>query len=142
LAIKSQREARCLFLDGEKKMIKAFMRQLLSITLSFLLIINAVPSEAGGQQPTATVTGYSGQGVALSTDELQQLAAPIALYPDALVAQILGAATFPDQIAFASNWLQQNKNLTGKALTQAVDTQTWDPNVKAMQFPSVLDNMS
>ena len=124
-------------------MIKAFMRQLLSITLSFLLIINAVPSEAGGQQPTATVTGYSGQGVALSTDELQQLAAPIALYPDALVAQILGAATFPDQIAFASDWLLQNKNLTGKALTQAVDSQTWDPSVKALtQFPSVLDNMA
>ena len=69
--------------------------------------------------------------------------APIALYPDALVAQILGAATFPDQIAAASDWLQQNKNLTGTALMQAVDTQPWDPSVKALtQFPSVLDNLA
>src|ERR1700704_4773542 len=118
-------------------MIRNFMRQLLSMTLSFLLIINVVPSEAAGQQPAAP--GYSGQGVALSVNELQQLAAPIALYPDALVAQILGAATFPDQVAFASDWLQQNKSLTGKALTQTVDAQTWDPSVKALtQFPSVL----
>jgi hypothetical protein len=122
-------------------MIRTFMRQLLSITLSFLLIINIAPSIAGGQQPAAT--GYSGQGVALSVNELQQLTAPIALYPDALVAQILGAATFPDQIAFANDWFQQNKNLTGKALMQAVDAQTWDPSVKALtQFPSVLDNMA
>ncbi len=69
--------------------------------------------------------------------------APIALYPDALVAQILSAATFPDQVAVADNWLQTNKALTGSALTQAVDKQTWDPSVKALtQFPSVLDKMA
>ncbi len=69
--------------------------------------------------------------------------APIALYPDALVAQILGAATFPDQVAAADVWLQQNKSLTGSALTKAVDGQQWDPSVKALtQFPSVLDNLA
>jgi hypothetical protein len=74
---------------------------------------------------------------------LEQLVAPIALYPDALVAQILGAATFPDQIPVANNWLQQNKNLTGTSLMQAVDKQTWDPSVKALtQFPSVLENLA
>ena len=120
------------------------MKQLLSITLSFLLILNVVPSAAEGQEPApAGSPGYSGQGVPLSADELQQLAAPIALYPDALVAQILGAATFPDQVALASNWLQQNKSLTGSALAQAVDTQAWDPSVKALtQFPSVLENLA
>jgi uncharacterized membrane protein YgcG len=71
------------------------------------------------------------------------LVAPIALYPDALVAQILSGATFPDQIAVANYWLQQNKSLTGSALGQAVDKQTWDPSVKALtQFPSVLNNMA
>jgi Protein of unknown function (DUF3300) len=120
------------------------MKQVLSVVLSFLLIFTAVPFEAAGQQPAPTgSTGYSGQGTPLSADELQQLVAPIALYPDALVAQVLGAATFPDQIAAASGWLQQNKSLTGTALTNAVDTQTWDPSVKALtQFPSVLDNMA
>ncbi|HEY2120706.1 MAG TPA: DUF3300 domain-containing protein [Candidatus Acidoferrum sp.] len=75
--------------------------------------------------------------------ELQALVAPIALYPDALVAQILTASTFPDQVAVAAYWLDQNKSLTGSALMQAVDTQSWDPSVKALtQFPSVLENLS
>lgn len=69
--------------------------------------------------------------------------APIALYPDALVAQILTASTFPDQVAIAEYWIQQNKSLTGSALMQAVDKQSWDPSVKALtEFPSVLDNLS
>ena len=79
----------------------------------------------------------------MTAQELQSLVAPIALYPDALVAQILSAATFPDQIAVANYWLQQNKNLTGTALGQAVNGQSWDPSVKALtQFPSVLNNMA
>ena len=96
------------------------------------------PSAAELQQ-----AGYSGQGAPLSAAELQQLVAPIALYPDALVAQVLGAATFPDQVAAASGWLHQNQNLTGATLMQAVDKQPWDPSVKALtQFPSVLDDLA
>ncbi len=91
-------------------MIRTFTKQLLAITLSFLLVIATMPS--AGAQDTAT-TPYSGQGVPLTADELQPLVAPIALYPDSLVAQILGAATFPDQIAAAAEWLQQNRSLTG-----------------------------
>ncbi len=100
------------------------------------------------QQPppgstTAPASGYPGQGAPMSAQELQSLVAPIALYPDALVAQILSAATFPDQVAIADNWLQQNKNLKGSALGQAVNGQSWDPSVKALtQFPSVLHNMA
>jgi hypothetical protein len=125
-------------------MIRTFMKKLLSTLLSFLLVFTAVPFEAVGQQPAPGGSpGYSGQGAALSADELQQLTAPIALYPDALVAQILGAATFPDQIAFASGWLHQNTNLPSTSLMQAIDAQPWDPSVKALtQFPSVLDNLA
>src|SRR5260370_38111537 len=124
-------------------MIQTSMKQLLTMALSFLMVLTTSPFEAVGQQPAQTEsTGYSGQGAPLSADELQQLAAPIALYPDALVAQILGAATFPDQVASAAGWLQQNKTLTGTALTQAVDTQTWDPMLKALtKVSSVLDNL-
>ena len=118
-------------------MIRTFGKQLISMALSFLLVATAMPFEAGAQQPAAE------QPAPLSADELQQLAAPIALYPDALVAQIFGAATFPDQVVSANDWLQQNKNLTGAALSQAVDAQPWDPSVKALtQFPSVLDNLA
>jgi hypothetical protein len=122
-------------------MIRNFAKQILSMTLSLLLVVGTAPSEAAAQQSAST--GYSGQGVPLSAEELQQLVAPIALYPDALVAQILGASTFPDQIAAAASWLQQNSSLTGTALMEAVNTQSWDPSVKALtQFPSVLANLA
>lgn len=128
-------------------MFRSLAKQLLSTTLSFLLTVMAAPLDAGGQQqqpaPAGQPPGYAGQGAPLSASELQQLVAPIALYPDALVAQVLGAATFPDQIAAADDWLQHNSNLTGQALMQAVDQQQWDPSVKALtQFPSVLDNLA
>jgi len=78
-----------------------------------------------------------------SASDLQSLVAPIALYPDALVAQVLTASTFPDQVAIADYWLKQNKSVTGSALMQAVDKQPWDPSVKALtQFPSVLENLA
>ena len=79
----------------------------------------------------------------LSAAQLDALVAPIALYPDALVAQVLAASANPDQVAYADDWLAQNKSLTGTALAQAVDQQSWDPSVKALtQFPSVLDNLA
>jgi hypothetical protein len=122
-------------------MIRTIAKQLLSTALSLLLVVTTVPFVAGAQQPEAPA-GYSGQGVPLTAEELQQLTAPIALYTDVLVAQILGAATFPDQVQAADNFVHQS-NLTGSTLMQAVDTQPWDPSVKALtQFPSVLDNMA
>ena len=83
------------------------------------------------------------QAVPMSQSEVRALVAPIALYPDNLVAEVLAAATFPDQVAIASYWVQQHKNLAGNALTQAVDEQSWDASVKALtQFPAVLGNMA
>ena len=68
--------------------------------------------------------------------------APIALYPDSLVAQVLAASTFPAQIVEADRWLQNNSTLKGDALAQAVDQMSWDPSVKALTaFPTVLGNM-
>jgi hypothetical protein len=73
---------------------------------------------------------------------LDQLVAPIALYPDSLVAQVLAASTFPAQIVEADRWVQANPDLKGDALGQAVDQQPWDPSVKALcAFPTVLGNM-
>ncbi len=75
-------------------------------------------------------------------EQLQQLVAPIALYPDSLVAQILAASTFPEQVVEADRWVQANPDLKGDALGQAVDQQPWDPSVKALAaFPAVLGNM-
>jgi len=75
-------------------------------------------------------------------DQLQQLVAPIALYADSLVAQILAASTFPEQVVEADRWVQEHPDLKGDALGEAVDQQPWDPSVKALTaFPSVLGNM-
>ena len=125
---------------GSIKVKINFAKQFLSTALSVLLLIGIAPLETGAQsgQP-----GYSGQGAPLSAQELQQLLAPIALYTDSLVAQILGAATFPDQIAAAASWIKQYSDVTGPLLMQAVDAQPWEPSVKALtQFPSVLDNLA
>jgi uncharacterized membrane protein YgcG len=116
----------------------------LSVAAVVLLCSATVPPPiAQGQQSPSPDTGYPTAAAPLSANQLQALVAPIALYPDSLVAQILAASTFPDQVAVAAYWLQQNKGLTGSALMQAVDTQSWDPSVKALtEFPSVLDNMA
>ena len=58
-----------------------------------------------------------------SPEQLQRLVAPIALYPDSLVAQILAASTYPTQIVEAARWVKQNPNLKDKQLAQAVDQQ-------------------
>jgi hypothetical protein len=124
-------------------MITTFARQLVSAILAMLLVVGATPYRVRAQAAQTGQTGYSGQGVPLTADELQQLAAPIALYPDALVAQVLAAATFPDQVAAAESWYQYHSNLAGSALMAAVDQQPWDPAVKALtQFPSVLGNLA
>jgi hypothetical protein len=89
-------------------------------------------------QGTAQGPQYTPQ----TPEQLQQLVAPIALYPDSLVAQILAASTFPEQVVEADRWVQAHSDLKGDALAQAVDQMQWDPSVKALAaFPSVLGNM-
>jgi hypothetical protein len=117
-------------------------KKICSCSLSCLLLIALGPHQVASQQQ-GPPPGYTGQGAPLSAQDLQQLVAPIALYPDALVAQILGGAAFSDQIAEANNWMLANSNLQGSVLMQAVNAQPWEPSVKALtQFPSVLDNMA
>jgi hypothetical protein len=71
------------------------------------------------------------------------MVAPIALFPDKLLAQVLAASAYPDQITAADQWLAQNDTLKGRALQAAVDTQAWDPSIKALtQFHGVLDQMA
>jgi hypothetical protein len=82
------------------------------------------------------------QPAEMTPEYLQQLVAPIALYPDELVAQALAASTYPTEIVEANRWLQQHSNLKGAELGNAINQERWDPSVKALtQFPSVLANM-
>ena len=78
-----------------------------------------------------------------SKEELEQLVAPIALYPDSLVAQILMASTYPLEIVEAARWSKANPNLKEKALEDALQKQKWDPSVKSLTaFPTVLAGMN
>ncbi len=122
------------------RLAKEILASLLSLALVFATwpqnVLACPEAQATPQTPQAPP--YAQQ----TSDQLQQLVAPIALYPDSLVAQILAAATFPEQVVVADRWLQAHPDLKGDALGQAVDQQPWDPSVKALTaFPSVLGNM-
>jgi hypothetical protein len=114
-------------------MIRKQVKSVWAVGLCAAVAVGALAADAG--TPT--------QAAPMSQSELKALVAPVALYPDKLVAIVLSAATFPDQVAIADYWLQQHTSLTGNALMQAVNEQSWNASVKALtQFPSVLDNMA
>ena len=94
------------------------------------LVVIMVPFGALTQQPAAmSDTGFS-------EAELDQMLAPIALYPDSLLAQVLVAATYPDEVQDADRWVQANPGLKGDALNSALAQQPWDDSVKALAaFP-------
>lgn len=91
------------------------------------------------------LSGFAQAPPSYPPEELDRLVARIALYPDPLIAQVLAAATFPDQISDAANWADEHHYLSGDALAQAIagDRLPWDPSVQALlPFPSVLDMMA
>jgi hypothetical protein len=97
-------------------------------------------------QPAATAQAaptVKKPGAPASQQELDRLLAPIALYPDALLAQVLMASTYPLEVVMAARWSKENPKVSGKALEDAMQAQPWDPSVKAMTaVPQVLDRMS
>src|SRR6202171_1878180 len=116
-------------------------KQVLTLLLCFSFLQFTAQAESLGptgqsnEQPPTPPVQHSPQ-------ELQQLVAPIALYPDALVAQVLAASTYPTEIVEADRWMQSHSNLKGEELAKEVHKQPSDPSVKPLtQFPSVLENM-
>jgi hypothetical protein len=118
------------------------LQQTMALFLSWSLVLGGV-RDGFAFQTDASVSQPAPQSLQQNSAQLQQLVAPIALYPDGLIAQILAAATYPDQVVEAERWLAQHKTLQGDQLAQEVDKQPWDPSVKALtQFPAVLANMN
>ncbi len=110
--------------------------------LSLALLVAAWPQNLWADQVAQARRRPPAHHAQQTPEQLQRVVAPIALYPDSLVAQILAASTFPEQVVEADRWVQANPGLKGDALGQAVDKQPWDPSVKALTaFPSVLGNM-
>ncbi len=97
------------------------------------------PAKQQTQQPT----GPSTPAAKISNEQLDSMVAPIALYPDPLLGQILVASTYPLEIVQLHQWLEQNKKLKDKALADAVMKKGWDPSVQAMAvFPDVVKQMA
>src|ERR1043166_330265 len=118
------------------------VKHFLAAAISAALIVVTSGCEAVAVQEAQQTQAPPMQPAQISPEHLQQLVAPIALYPDELVAQVLAASTYPTEIVEADRWLQQNPSLKGDQLASAVDKQSWDPSVKALtEFPSVLANM-
>jgi uncharacterized protein DUF3300/endosialidase-like protein len=107
--------------------------------LLFILLLLPFTAQAQSSPPQPAQSDQQ----LLKPEELDALLAPIALYPDALLAQILMASTYPLEVIEAERWITTNKNLKDDALKAAVDKQSWDDSVKSLvATPSVLDMMS
>jgi hypothetical protein len=105
------------------------MTQVFSLVLALALVLPAVVSAQSSP--------------AFKQEELDQLLAPIALYPDSLLSQILMASTYPLEVVQAARWVKPNKDLKGDALTKELEKQPWDPSVKSLvNFPQVLQMMN
>jgi hypothetical protein len=112
------------------------MRKSLKYSLVFLMLL---PFAA----PCGLMAQETGEKQGLKPEQLDQLLAPIALYPDSLLTQALMASTYPLEIVQADRWAKQNKGMKGDALAKALEAQPWDPSVKSLvNFPEVLSMMS
>jgi len=110
-------------------------RPLIKALAVFLALLLGAPQGVIGQS--------EGGDKPFKQEELDQLLAPLALYPDSLLAQVLMASTYPLEVVLAGRWVKANQSLKGDALTKALEQQDWDPSVKSLvNFPQVLDMMS
>ncbi|USX29245.1 DUF3300 domain-containing protein [Oxalobacteraceae bacterium OTU3CINTB1] len=117
-----------------------------SALLLSLLAVAGCNKPSDPVQPKTADTPAAAQAAPYTpptADQLSQMVAPIALFPDKLVGQVLAGATYPEQISAANQWLAQNPSLKGDALQSAEAGQPWDVSVKALTtFPSVLNQMA
>jgi len=108
------------------------------LVAAVLIIAAAVPAAFVTAQQSASVDGAK-----IPPDQLDSLVAPIALYPDPLLAQVLAASTYPIEIVELQQWLTKNPGLKDKALTDAVEQQPWDASVQALAgMPDVVKRLS
>src|SRR5262245_48468971 len=111
------------------------------ISSSPLVAQTSAPPPAQSQEMTTTTNDQ--QTTTLAPQELDSLVAPIALYPDSLLAQTLAASTYPLEVIQLQQWMNNNKNLQDKALAAAVAKQPWDPSIQGLvAYPDVVQRMA
>jgi hypothetical protein len=132
---------RCDLRRPEIRLKELDMIRLAASTIAVALLLG-LPQAALAQAPSPPPAQPAG-GQVLSQGQVDALVAPIALYPDALISEILMASTYPLEVVEAERWLKANKNLKGDGLESAVSQQSWDNSIKSLiATPDVLDMMS
>ncbi len=112
-----------------------FFNRLVSL---MIIVVLALPLPGLAQD-----AGNAAPSPSFSKEQLAQMLAPIALYPDSLLSQILMASTYPLEVVEADRWMKVNKGLKGDALDEALKTREWDPSVESLcHFPEILGAMS
>ena len=138
---------------ASEKFVYEGFRGFVAIALSLLLVPYGQqglfaqdpqqPQPPQQQYPQQDAPPPQGNYAPLGAEQLNQLVAPIALYPDALVAQVLTAATYPQQITDANSWMAQSGGLPPDQRAAAANSMPWDPSIKSLTaFPDVLGNMA
>src|SRR5467141_2599078 len=122
--------------------IQVLSRQFTALMCSLLLAPGGPPSVAQAHEQQEAGAAQE-QPPKIPDDQLDSLVAPIALYPDPLLAQVLAASTYPLEIIQLQQWLEKNKNLRDEALVDAVAKQPWDPSIQAMAaLPDVVKRLA
>src|SRR5438094_241819 len=123
---------------------KLFRRVIAIIGLALLSSgSSAFAQQAQSQVMTTTTNTDTEQAPKIPNDQLDSLVAPIALFPDSLLAQTLAVSTYPLEIIQLEQWMNKNKNLKGKGLADAVEKRNWDPSVQAIAvFPDVVKQLA
>jgi hypothetical protein len=128
------------------KILARIVRSVTAIICAVIILPCNVALWAMQQKPPANPASQAspgGQDAKIPNDQLDSLVAPIALYPDPLLAQTLVACTYPLELVQLQQWLGQNKKLKDKALTDAVAKQSWDPSIQAMAtFPDLVKQLT
>src|SRR5437899_6907808 len=122
--------------------VRSLRSQLTAAFCSMLLVPGGpvTVAQTQGQQQAAVADE---QAPKIPTEQLDSLVAPIALYPDPLLAQVLAASTYPLELVQLQQWLQKNPGLKDKALVDAVQKQPWDPSVQSMAaLPDVVKRLT
>jgi len=123
---------------------RLFVRRVLVMLVSVSMVAGGiVPAQAQAQSPPSSPAPAAAEASPFKPEEIEALVAPIALYPDDLLSQVLMASTYPLEIVQAARWLKANPNLKGDDAVKAVESQPWDVSVKSMvAFPQVLEPMN
>jgi hypothetical protein len=129
----------------KKRLRKKFRTRICQSLVAILCVLALAPGDtAVYAQPLPMQNAPADQAApTIPADQLDSLVAPIALYPDPLLTQVLVASTYPLELIQLQQWLQRNSGLTGDALTTAVQNQDWDPSIQAMSvFPDLVKRLS